>query len=92
MKVNEISYGWAMTQSDPVAALSRVTRNLREYARIELNRKARQAAEWLHARSETFSAMAGEDFTRADVLKSHAYIAAVAVIMLVASWLEGGAL
>ena len=48
--------------------------------------------EWLNAKSETFSALCGENFTRREVLMAHAACAAIVVACGVAEWLEGGAL
>jgi hypothetical protein len=47
---------------------------------------------WLSAKSETFSALCGEDFTRKEVLIAHAACALLIVACGVADWLEGGAL
>jgi len=77
MKVNELSVGWAMTQSDPKAALNRVVSNIKD---------------WSSRKSVTFSALAGERFTHGQVVKAHAYLLLVMVVMCVAGWLEGGAL
>ncbi len=66
-----------MKQSDPVAALNRVVSNIRT---------------WSSRKSETFSALAGEPFTHGQVVKAHAYLLLVAMVMCVAGWLEGGAL
>ncbi len=87
MQQKEISIGWAMTQPDVCAALSRVMANIRSLSK--------QTRNWLDGRSETFTALCGtegEDFTRRDVLKAHLCLAGLFVIMCVASWLEGGAL
>lgn len=92
MKVNEISYGWAMQQQDPIEAIRQVGRNLRQYAVREAISRARRIDAALHRQSATFTAIAGEPVTRLDVLKAHAYLAVVAVCMLLASWQEGGAL
>lgn len=48
--------------------------------------------EWLNAKSETFSALCGEEFTRKEVLIAHAACVLLVVACGVAEWLEGGAL
>ena len=47
---------------------------------------------WLNAKSKTFSALCGEDFTHKEVLLAHAACMLLIVICGVAGWLEGGAL
>lgn len=46
---------------------------------------------WLGAKSKTFSALCGEDFTHKEVLIAHAACALLIVACGVAEWLEGGA-
>lgn len=48
--------------------------------------------EWLSARSKTFSALCGEDFTHKEVLLANAACVLLIVACGVAEWLEGGAL
>ncbi len=55
--------------------------------RIVKNSKA-----WLSAKSPSFSALAGEDFTHKEVLLAHAACVLLIVACGVAEWLEGGAL
>ena len=76
MNVNEVSIGWAMKQSDPVAAVQQVIDNVKAWSRRE---------------SRSFSALCGERFTRGEVVLMHCYLAGVFVVMCVAGWLEGGA-
>ena len=45
---------------------------------------------WLGAKSKTFSALCGEDFTHKEVLIAHAACMLLIVICGVAGWLEGG--
>ena len=59
MKANELSVGWALTQSDPAAALRRVFQNWSDYA---------------NRRNAFFSDIAGEDFTNRQVIAAHAII------------------
>lgn len=47
---------------------------------------------WTSRKSDTFSAIAGESVTRMDVIKAHAALGLVGVVMVVAGMLEGGAL
>lgn len=47
---------------------------------------------WLDAKSDTFSALCGEDFTHMEVLIAHAAFMLLIVICGVAGWLEGGGL
>lgn len=47
---------------------------------------------WLDAKSKTFSALCGEDFTHQEVLIAHAACVLLIVACGVAEWLEGGAL
>ena len=47
---------------------------------------------WLSAKSESFSALCGEDFTRKEVLIAHVACALLVVACGVAEWLEGGAI
>ena len=49
---------------------------------------------WLGQKSETFTALCGtegEVFTHGDVVKAHALLAGLFLILCVAGWLEGGA-
>lgn len=57
MKTNEVSIGWALTQPDRAALLQQVWNNVMT---------------WGRQRSETFSMLAGEPFTHAEVVKGHA--------------------
>lgn len=77
MKVHEFSIGWALKQPDAEAALQRVMDNVKN---------------WTSRKSDTFSAIAGESVTRMDVIKAHAALGLVGVVMVVAGMLEGGAL
>ena len=45
---------------------------------------------WLNAKSKTFSALCGEDFTHKEVLIAHAACMLLIVICGVVGWLEGG--
>lgn len=47
---------------------------------------------WLGAKSKTFSALCGEDFTHKEVLLANAACVLLIVACGVAEWLEGGAL
>lgn len=47
---------------------------------------------WLGAKSKTFSALCGEDFTHKEVLLAHAACVLLIVVCGVAEWLGGGAL
>ena len=47
---------------------------------------------WLSAKNEPFTAIAGEKVTNKHVFLAHLYILAMVVAIIVASWLEGGAL
>lgn len=47
---------------------------------------------WLGAKSKTFSALCGEDFTHKEVLLAHAACVLLIVACGVAEWLGGGAL
>ena len=50
--------------------------------------------QWWNARSETFTALCGTEgdtFTHGDVVKAHALLAGLFLILCVAGWLEGGA-
>lgn len=76
MNAKELSIGWAMKQSDPVAAVQQVIDNVKAWSRRE---------------SRSFSALCGERFTRGEVVLMHCYLAGVFVVMCVAGWLEGGA-
>ena len=49
---------------------------------------------WWQARSETFTALCGTEgdvFTHGDVVKAHALLVVLFLILCVAGWLEGGA-
>ena len=46
--------------------------------------------EWLNAKSKTFSALCGEDFTHKEVIIAHAAFMLLIVVCGVAAWLEGG--
>ena len=47
---------------------------------------------WLGARSKTFSALCGEDFTHQEVVIAHAAVVLLVLACGFAEWLEGGAL
>lgn len=47
---------------------------------------------WLGAKSKTFSALCGEDFTHKEVIIAHAAFMLLIVVCGVAAWLEGGVL
>ena len=47
---------------------------------------------WLNAKSKTFSALCGEEFTHKEVLLAHAACVLLIMACGVAGWLEGGAL
>lgn len=47
---------------------------------------------WLGAKSKTFSALCGEEFTHKEVLLAHAACVLFIVVCGVAEWLKGGAL
>ena len=91
MQVNELLIGWAMTQPNRLEALRKVLENLRTFS----SRRRAQANKWLDSESETFTRLCateeGESFTRRQVVKAHAYAAGMFIMILVASWLEGGA-
>ena len=91
MQVNELLIGWAMTQPNRMEALRKVLENLRTFS----SRRRAQANQWLDSESETFTRLCateeGESFTRRLVVKAHAYAAGMFIMILVASWLEGGA-
>lgn len=52
----------------------------------------RNLVKWLATRNEPFTAIAGEKVTNKHVLLAHLYMVALVVVMMVAGWLEGGAL
>ena len=87
MKANELSIGWAMKQSDPVAALQRVINNVKAYEQ--------QARAWWDGKSETFSRLCateeGETFTHGQVVLANLGVLLFLVVLGVAGWLEGGA-
>ena len=92
MKANEVSLGWALTQPNPAAAVQRVINNVKFYD--ALRSMEQQVRAWSRRKSETFTALCGTEgdvFTHGDVVRAHAYMALVIVIMCVAGWLEGGA-
>ena len=47
---------------------------------------------WFGAKSKTFSALCGEDFTHKEVIIAHAALMLLIVVCGVAAWLEGGVL
>lgn len=47
---------------------------------------------WLNAKSKTFSALCGEDFTHKEVLLAHAVVIVLLFVAGIAGALEGGAL
>ena len=47
---------------------------------------------WFGAKSKTFSALCGEDFTHKEVIIAHAAFMLLIVVCGVAAWLEGGVL
>lgn len=77
MKAKELSIGWALKQPDVEESLKRVINNVRN---------------WTSRKSETFSVIAGERVTRMDVIKAHGAVMVIGFIMVLAGWLEGGAL
>ena len=87
MKANELSIGWGMKQSDPVAALQRVINNVKTYEQ--------QARSWWQGKSETFSQLCsteeGETFTHGQVVLANMGVVLFLVVLGVAGWLEGGA-
>ena len=52
----------------------------------------RNLVTWLATKNEWFSAFTGEEVTNKHVMLAHLYMVALVVAMLVAGWLEGGAL
>ena len=62
MKVHEFSIGWALKQPNVEAALQQVMNNVKS---------------WTGAKSETFSALSGEDVTHGDVVRAHACLLGV---------------
>ena len=50
----------------------------------------KEAKMWLGAKSKTFSALCGEDFTHKEVIIAHAALMLLIVVCGVAAWLEGG--
>lgn len=62
---------------------------------MTINRTAQRSQslqEWLDEKSEMFSALCGEGFTRMEVVKAHAFVVLVLLACGLAEWLEGGAL
>lgn len=51
-----------------------------------------RVSKWLDGKSETFSALCGETFTRREVLLTAAACMGLVLILGVAGWLEGGVL
>ena len=51
-----------------------------------------RVSKWLDGKSETFSALCGETFTRREVLLTAAACVGLVLILGVAGWLEGGVL
>ena len=49
-------------------------------------------AAWMGARNEWFSAFTGEEVTNKHVALAHLYMVALVGALLLAGWLEGGAL
>lgn len=47
--------------------------------------------EWLNAKSETFSRLCQEDFTRKEVILAHLGAVVLVLVCMLASWIEGGA-
>ena len=80
-----------MTQPNRLEAVKQVLENLRTYSSLY----RAQANEWLDGTSKTFTQLCatdeGETFTRRQVIKAHAYMAGMFLMILVAGWLEGGA-
>lgn len=72
MKVHEFSIGWALKQPNVEAALQQVMNNVKS---------------WTGAKSETFSALSGEDVTHGDVVRAHACLLGVILVMCVPAWL-----
>ena len=70
------------------SVLSNVGRTVKNWSK-ELGRNL---VKWLATRNEPFTAIAGEKVTNKHVVLAHLYIAAMVVAIIVASWLEGGAL
>ena len=87
MKANELSIGWAMKQSDPVAAVQRMIDNVKTCGQ--------QARRWWDGKSETFSQLCateeGEAFTHGQVVLANMGVLLFLVVLGVAGWLEGGA-
>ena len=55
----------------------------------EVERTVKNLKAWLSAKSPSFSALAGEDVSRADVVKAHLYLFIVFVIGVVVSQMGG---
>ena len=55
----------------------------------EVERTVKNLKGWLHANSASFSAIAGEEVSRLDVVKAHLYLAFVFVIGVVVSQMGG---
>ncbi len=72
MKVHEFSIGWALKQPNVEAALQQVMNNVKS---------------WTGTKSETFSALSGEDVTHGDVVRAHACLLGVILVMCVPAWL-----
>ena len=87
MKANELSIGWAMKLSNPVAALQRVINNVKTYEQ--------QARSWWQGKSEAFSQLCstekGETFTHGQVVLANLGMLLFLIVLGVAGWLEGGA-
>ena len=56
----------------------------------EVERTVKNLKGWLHANSASFSAIAGEQVSRLDVVKAHLYLAFVAFVMFIVSNMGGG--
>ncbi len=62
---------------------------------LTINRTVQRALAiqtWLNAKSETFTAMCGEEFTHKEVLLANIGAVIFIIILGVAGWLGGGAL
>jgi hypothetical protein len=58
----------------------------------EVERTVKNLKGWLRAKSASFSAIAGEDVSRLDVVKAHLYLAFVAFVMFIVSNMGGAIL
>lgn len=56
----------------------------------EVERTVKNLKGWLRANSASFSAIAGEEVSRLDVVKAHLYLAFVAFVMFIVSNMGGG--